>query len=257
MSSAMYVLELAGASPTRLVLRCYVRPDLNEEEPDLADREAVALGVADDVDVATPALIAHDPTGDAAGVPSVLMTCLPGRVVWDPTAIESWLAGLADVLPAIHDGALDERLGRYASYRQESDAPPAWAVDRVVWERAVEVFHGPLLDGERCFIHRDHHPGNVLWRRGRVSGVVDWQSACVGPPSVDVGHCRANLLRHAPGLADRFTRIAEERSGRAFHPWADVAALVGMLDGLRTNPPSTVGRQAIEAALGQAVSSLR
>ena len=79
----------------------------------------------------------------------------------------------------------------------------------------------------------------------------------MGPPSVDVGHCRANLLTYAPALADRFTRIAEERSGRPFHPWADVAALIGMLDGLRTSPPGAVGRQAVEAALGRAVAALR
>ncbi len=257
MSSAMYLLELADAFATRLVLRCYVRPELNREEPDLAEREAAALAVAAGVEVPTPALVAVDATGAAAGVPAVLMTCLPGRVVWDPKEVEPWLAGLARVLPAIHDAEPDERLGRYASYRQESYAPPAWATDPVVWERAVEVFHDPVPSGERCFIHRDHHPGNVLWWRGRVSGVVDWQSACVGPPSVDIGHCRANLLGYAPALADRFTRVAEGLSGRVFHPWADIAALIGMLDGLRERPPSAVGRRAIEAALWQAVSSLR
>jgi len=31
------------------------------------------------------------------------------------------------------------------------------------------------------FIHRDFHPGNVLWSRGRASGVVDWANACKGP----------------------------------------------------------------------------
>src|SRR5437763_16748102 len=53
LSSAMYLLELNSATASRLVLRCYVRPDVNEEEPDLAEREAAALAVATRVSVAT------------------------------------------------------------------------------------------------------------------------------------------------------------------------------------------------------------
>ena len=30
-------------------------------------------------------------------------------------------------------------------------------------------------------LHRDFDPGNVLWRRGTVSGAVDWQDARTGP----------------------------------------------------------------------------
>lgn len=99
------------------------------------------------------------------------------------------------------------------------------------------------------------HPGNVLWRRGRLTGVVDWQSACIGPPSIDIAHCRANLLGYAPDLADIFTRNAADATGRPFHPWADIAALIGMLDGLRASPPRPVGRRAIEAAIAEAVAA--
>ena len=258
MSSAMYLIELDDPSFSRLVLRCYVRPEVNQEEPDLAAREAAALAVAAGVEVATPSLVAVDPRGESVGVPAVLMTWLPGRVVWDARGVQRWLAGLAAVLPAIHAGDSSHvGLGRYANYEQESYATPKWATKPRVWERAVEVFHGPVLDRQCCFIHRDFHPGNVLWRRSLVTGVVDWQSACVGPPSVDIGHCRANLLRYSRDLANQFRHVAEETTGRPFHPWADVAALIGMLDGLRTSPPGAAGRHAIEAALEQALALLQ
>ncbi len=188
MSSAMYALEMGGDGTPTLVLRCYVRPDLNEEEPDLAVREAVALRTASPVGVATPELVAVDPGGDAVGVPAVLMTWLPGRVVWDPGNPMRWLTRLAGVLPAIHAaGTTTAGLGSYFNYRQHSYEPPRWATDPSVWEDAAAIFHGPILDERRCFVHRDFHPGNVLWHRGRVTGVVDWQSACLGPPSIDVG----------------------------------------------------------------------
>jgi len=51
-----------------------------------------------------------------------------------------------------------------------------------VWERAVEISRGPAPDLPAVLLHRDFHPGNVLWRYGRVSGVVDWLGACCPDP---------------------------------------------------------------------------
>ncbi len=52
-------------------------------------------------------------------------------------------------------------------------------------------------------IHRDFHPDNVLWSDGRISGVVDWANACLGPAAVDVAHFRVNLaVLHGPATAD-------------------------------------------------------
>lgn len=255
-SSAMYALDVTGSARTKLVLRCHVRPDLEDEAPSMVVREAAALRMVASIDVPTPGLVAYDVTGKEAGVRSLLMTWLPGWVVWDPTAPNLWLSRLAEVLPVLHSAPTDDAdLGHYANYAQSSYEPPAWAAHRPVWERAVEIFQGPVLDTERCFVHRDFHPGNVVWRRGLVSGVVDWASACLGPPSVDIGHCRANLLGYAPELADIYTQYAEGTTGRPFHPWADIAALIGMLDGLRRHPPPPAGRRAIEHALGRAVAS--
>lgn len=116
--------------------------------------------------------------------------------------------------------------------------------------------HGPILEADRCFVHRDFHPGNVLWNRGRITGVVDWESGCIGPPSIDISHCRANFLGYAPELAAEFTDLAETALNREFHPWADIASLIGFLDGLRRNPPREVGRVAIENAIAAAVADL-
>jgi aminoglycoside phosphotransferase (APT) family kinase protein len=99
-----------------------------------------------------------------------------------------------------------------------------------LWDRAVTLFHGPRLDPDQVFIHRDYHPGNVLWRCGGVSGVVDWQAASVGPRSADVFWCRSNLIgRFGLEVADRFIRIWESVSGATYHPWAEVVMLVDVI----------------------------
>lgn len=74
------------------------------------------------------------------------------------------------------------------------------------------------------FIHRDYHPGNVLWSHHQISGIVDWPSACRGPAEADVGHCRANLIGHfGQKAADRFLAIWKTVSGTAdYHPYFDL-----------------------------------
>lgn len=251
-SSAMYGLELTDGR--RLVLRCRVR---EEDEPDPAAGEAAALEAAATSPVPTPRLVAVDVDGSRAGVPAVLMSRLAGRVVWDPKDTTRWLSRLAAVLPLIHDADIAiDGLGEFFVYGQREYRPPKWATMPKVWERAIEIFHGPTLEADRCFVHRDFHPGNVLWHRGRITGVVDWESGCIGPPSIDISHCRANLLGYAPELAAEFTAFAEAALDREFHPWADIASLIGTLDGLRRSPPREVGRIAIENAIVTAVAEL-
>jgi aminoglycoside phosphotransferase (APT) family kinase protein len=103
-------------------------------------------------------------------------------------------------------------------------------------------------------VHRDFHPGNVLWRRGTVSGVVDWQAACTGPAVADVAHCRVNLLTFSAGTAGQFTDLWQQVAGAACHPWADVVTIIGFLDDLREDRGS--GRLLVEDMLARAVAEL-
>jgi aminoglycoside phosphotransferase (APT) family kinase protein len=125
-----------------------------------------------------------------------------------------------------------------------------------VWERAIEIFQGPVLDMDRTFIHRDFYPGNVLWHRRTASGLVDWEAASVGPRSIDVAHCRINLLHEGLDTADVFTRAWERHSGRTFHRWADIATIIGLLDAERRCPSARRMRHDIETMLQHAVDEI-
>ncbi len=159
MSSAMYALAVGDQARTDLVLRCYVRADLNERSriwqsarrlrfvswrpPTYQRRASLPL-----------------PRGANVSAFRLLMTRLPGQVVWDPRSVDRWLRRLAAVLPAVHDAAFsdDDSVSQYLHYEQLSYEPPKWATRREVWERAVELFHGPILEDDRAFIHRDYPP---------------------------------------------------------------------------------------------------
>jgi aminoglycoside phosphotransferase (APT) family kinase protein len=261
-ASAVHLLAVSrpGGAVERAVLRRYVRPELNAEEPDMAAREARALRLVERLEVPTPRLLAVDATGAWAGAPAVLMSRVAGRVDWSPANLDRWLERLAGLLPPIHAVPLPPPgvIRPFAPYRQDSYGPPGWARHPAVWARAVEWFHRPAPDstGPGVFIHRDFHPGNVLWRRGRVSGVVDWASASIGPPSVDVGHCRGNLFPYGMEVAERFTAMWERLGGTRFDPWGDVVTIIGSLDGFRGEPPADPERSAVEDALARAVAEL-
>ena len=111
--------------------------------------------------------------------------------------------------------------------------PPAWAARPDVWRRAFDVLDREPPSEERLFVHRDYHPGNVLWDAGRVSGIVDWVNASIGSPWADVGHCRMNIASElGPAAADRFLELYRSVSGRTdeYHAYWDISAAIGGLD---------------------------
>jgi aminoglycoside phosphotransferase (APT) family kinase protein len=51
-----------------------------------------------------------------------------------------------------------------------------------VWDDALSA---PPYDGPAVWVHGDLE-GNCLVRDGRLSGIVDWNSACLGDPAIDI-----------------------------------------------------------------------
>jgi aminoglycoside phosphotransferase (APT) family kinase protein len=226
MSSAVHAIDVADGRA--LVLRRFVREEWLAEEPDVPHREAAALELLRERPLPTPRLVASDPTGAAAGDPAVLMTRLPGAVEWAPTDMEIFLRGLADLLPPISATPVGPGLPDYAPYALESHVPPSWTSRPEVWERGFAVFDERPPSDERGFIHRDFHPGNVLWVDRVVTGVVDWASTSIGSPSADIGHCRVNLAGvFGVDVADRFLALCGVLD---YHPYWDIVAALGGFD---------------------------
>jgi aminoglycoside phosphotransferase (APT) family kinase protein len=55
------------------------------------------------------------------------------------------------------------------------------------------------------FVHGDVWPGNTVLTRGRVHTLIDWKTAGVGSPGVDLGELRKQVAilydEDAPGYA--------------------------------------------------------
>ncbi len=229
-STAMHAINVVDSRghQHRLVLRRFVRSDWLAREPDLAHREASILQLLEDADVPTPKLVAVDGDGMTCDVPAVLMTRLPGRVELVPDDMTSWLTQLASTLPLIHAVGHEHRaiVRPYQPYNDLQKLElPAWSHHLDAWEKAFDLLAGPAPEAPECFIHRDYHPGNVVWSHGQLTGVVDWINASWGPASIDVGHCRLNLATlYDVETADRFLAIHHSLTGRRYeyHPYWDV-----------------------------------
>lgn len=229
-SSALHLLATTAGPPLdRLVLRRYVL-DWVRDEPEIPGNEALALRLVahDTFAVPAPRLVAHDPEGKALGVPLTLMTALPGRPVWRPRDRTSWLRSLANLAVRIHAAPVSTELGDWAPYPPQARTAPAWSRHPEAWLTAYALWDGPVPPSRRVFLHRDFHPGNLLWDDDRLTGVVDWVSACAGPPEEDIGHCRANLaIRLGQDWADEFLAHWQELSGTPdYHPYWDLTNVV-------------------------------
>lgn len=235
-SAVRRVRRLAGASSTavhgiylddgaRLVLRRYVWRHYVETEPDAPPREIDVLRFARGHGLAAPEVVAADPTGAVIGdgVPALLMTFLPGQPVASPD-----VRRLAEVAAAIHDvdpGPLGHHY--FPWYEGTASGPPAATTRPELWERAMALWRKAEPAYTPRFIHRDFHPGNVLWQRSRATGVVDWVNGCAGPWGCDIAHCRTNLIDWAgQEAADGFLAAYEAATGRTYHPYWEIASVL-------------------------------
>jgi aminoglycoside phosphotransferase (APT) family kinase protein len=229
-SSAVHLLTTPAPAPLdRLVLRRYVL-DWVVEESEIPGNEAMALRLVGEgaIGIPAPRLLASDPDGRELGVPLTLMTALPGRSVWQPADRTGWLRSMAELVVRIHAAPLSAGLSEWAPYPPSARTPPVWSRHPGAWLTAYELWDGPPPATQRVFLHRDFHPGNLLWTDERITGVVDWVSACAGPPEEDIGHCRANLaIRRGQDWADEFLAVWQDLSGtRDYHPYWDLTNVV-------------------------------
>lgn len=92
-------------------------------------------------------------------------------------------------VPAAEDAPLARNRARpVADYDEATRAVIAGAAHLVDAPAAVAVWEEALAarphEGPSVWVHGDLD-GNVLLRNGRLAGVVDWGSLCVGDPAVD------------------------------------------------------------------------
>jgi aminoglycoside phosphotransferase (APT) family kinase protein len=249
-----------------LVLRQY--EDTDSDTAAAIRREAATLRAVHDAGLPAPEPVAADADGrESDGHPAILMTRLPGRLDLTPADPESWLRQIAAMAARIHDvqiaaGPFEARIDAAAfttnGWRQttrsliptSAGTPviPASATRPALWEAAFGILRQQAPEPATCFLHRDFQHFNLLWRRGRLTSVVDWTRSCTGPADFDIGHCRLNVaVLFGADLAERLRLAYEAEAGRAVDPWWDLYAVTAYSDEWRRDIPVMVtGRAPVD-----------
>ncbi|MFF4420829.1 phosphotransferase family protein [Streptomyces sp. NPDC001549] len=232
-TSEMRRLDLGGPDGRRsLVLRSFVKPFFVRHAEGLLTREAAILRLLGDTDVPAATLVAVDATAQHCDHPSLLMSLLPGTVRLDDQDADDRAELLARQLVRIHQLliAAQQRPRTYQAWASAERVTPPAATERPeLWQRAVDVIRRDPPDYRGRFLHRDFHPGNVLFTGAdgdlRISGVVDWVETSWGPADLDVAHCSTALalLHGVPagmGFADRYAAaggtLTEDRAAHLY-----------------------------------------
>jgi len=220
----MDVLEIdrADGSRWKVTLRRFVT-DHRFSLPEHVAHEFEMLHLVDRAGIPAPRPILLDAGGEYFGVPASVMSYLPGRPLFPTTNIAAWTEGLARVLLTVHAATPDrfdlswlcvflrdgmrERIERK---RDDLQSDPLGAEIHSVLEAELDRIDlsTPTL------VHDDFWPGNTVWFRGRLVGVVDWTTGELGDPRADVAQCRIDLVfSHGIEVADAFCEQYERLAG--------------------------------------------
>jgi aminoglycoside phosphotransferase (APT) family kinase protein len=225
-SCSVHAVRIQRPDGTRenVVVRRY-GADWQAEAPEVAQREFNVLQVLARRGFPAPRPLLLDKTGVLFGMPTVVISRLPGRGVLTPRDLDGYLQQMVDVLVELHQQPVAdfeflpsdrERTERMITRGPAYDDPlqnQIWAVVRSMWPKVRQA-------DRMALIHGDFWPGNVVWLRDRLTGVVDWEMTRLGDPSKDVGMCRCDVaMLFDMDTADEFSRrYALARGG----PVADV-----------------------------------
>lgn len=195
--------------------------------------EVRALQLAAQAGMPAPRVLAYD-DGTAAQAPLILMGCVPGSSLIPVEPETARLAALGAMAARLHavplEPSADLPLRRqpiadvdFAELRRAHEP-------RELLERGAAVLAatGPTAD-RRVFVHGDLWHGNTLWADGRLTALLDWDSAGAGDPGVDLGSLRLDAaICYGPEMAACVLAGWEAEAGRAASHvayWDLVAAL--------------------------------
>lgn len=153
--------------------------------------EQQVLHALDGLGGLAPVLLGSDLDGRWSASPTLLITWLDGQADITPADPENWAAQLGHALAAVH-AAPSNKLAALPSVFDHSGgsqaalAGPLATGVRACWRR--------ITTADEALAHSDFWSGNVVWRDGRVTGIVDWSGGARGPRGFDVGWCRLDLV---------------------------------------------------------------
>jgi aminoglycoside phosphotransferase (APT) family kinase protein len=196
---------------------------------------ARALQLAETHGLAAPRLIAADLDGTASGTVATLETFLSGSAELPPTVSIDRLQEAGAALARINVVEMEPQADLPLRTRPHWDD---WAAERrrgllpttpLLQEADERVTSHGVPTAASVFLHGDVWAGNMLWEDDRCVALIDWKTAGVGHPGVDLGGLRAQVaVQYGQDAAAHVLEGWQRQAGReavAVPYWDAVAAL--------------------------------
>ena len=220
-TNSVHILRCVSRSGNEM--RLAVKRMTDDPDPERASADFHGLRIARRHNIPAPEPLYLDTTGDLLGIPGIVTGFIEGEQVSHPDDVRSWSEDIARMLLRVHDArpsAEDlthiyngRRMGLYFLRDSWPETMAGHPLTAPIFE-AVRELRAGLRRVRPVFLHMDYWPGNILWSRGRISGLVDWDAASYGDPALDVGYFRMNMyLRGIKEAADIFLDYYEAESG--------------------------------------------
>lgn len=166
-----------------------------------AQYEFDVLTAVRDAGALVPRAYFYDESGTVLPDPFLVIEYLPGEVVFRTNDVDGYGRQLAEQLVRIH--AIDPQRPILRDLPQHAASLDQSILGDVELDESID--HGRVLEVLRpvwplpaanapALLHRDIWPGNLVWRDGRLAGVIDWEDAAIGEPLADVSVARLDLL---------------------------------------------------------------
>ncbi len=172
-----------------------------KRNPQLAADEFKLLQILQTAGLATPAPYYLDPSGEIFSTPYVVIEYMEGEPDFAPPNLDGLLQ-LATHLSSIHNvdcsnldlSFLPQQVKIYAEKFRERPAKVDESLDEGRIREALEAAWPLPHLNEYTLLHGDYWPGNILWEKGRVTAVIDWEDAQFGDPLADLANSRLEIL---------------------------------------------------------------
>jgi aminoglycoside phosphotransferase (APT) family kinase protein len=223
---------------------------------------AAGLELAQKYGLPAPRLLAKDLDGCAAGAPVTLETVVAGSTVWPPVVSVARLRAAGAALAQVHAIPLEPQ--PHLPVRTRPIAVDDFAMERRQGRMVTSSLLRTADDriqrmarpcGATVLVHGDVWPGNMAWIDDTCCTLIDWKTAGVGDPGVDIGELRKQIaITYGPKATGGIVDGWEHTSGKPatnLAYWDAVAAL---------NTPTELGRVATtrrDAFLRSALDRLR
>ncbi|WP_211116701.1 phosphotransferase family protein [Glycomyces buryatensis] len=221
---------------SRRLIEVVLRAPTSRIDDGMIATNVAALMLAEQHALPAPRLLGVDLDGQVGGVPVSAETVVTGSSAWSARASADRLRAAGAAIARVHQ--IPQAPSGHLPVRPRPIAVDDFARERrmgrmpatPLLERADALIQGiAAMPGPTVFVHGDVWPGNMMWRGSVCRALIDWKTAGVGDPGVDLGELRKQVAMANGPDAPRYVlegweRASGFRAGEVAY-WDAVAAL--------------------------------